>query len=135
MLTSLRKSSSVSSFSLACSWSTQCTEFLLFFTQMPFQCPFVLEDSLICLADRGEGEQHWFVLGDFRFMNFTTFCFLIFIFLEDIFLPTTHTHDLYPLPTTHDIYPHPHSRPTPTTHDLYPLTTTHDIQLHSFQAS
>ena len=37
---------------------------------------------------------------------FTTFCFLIFSFLEDIFLHTTfthtHTHDPRPLPTTHD---------------------------------
>ena len=39
---------------------------------------------------------------------FTTFCFLIFSFLEDIFLHTTfththiHTHDRRPLPTTHD---------------------------------
>ena len=102
MLTSLRKSSSVSSFSIACFRFTQCTEFLLFFTQMYFQWQFVLEDSLIYFADRGEGEQDWYVRGDFRFMNFTTFCYLIFnflLYLEDFFF-------------THDIYPHPHPRPT-----------------------
>ena len=72
MLTSLRKSSSASCF-------PQCTEFLLFLTYMPFQCPFVLKDSLICFADRGEGDQDsWYVSGDFRFVKFTTFCYLIF---------------------------------------------------------
>ena len=104
MLTSLTKSSSFSSFSLACFWSTWCTEFLLFFTYMPFQCPFALEDSTICFADRGEGEQDWYVPGDFY--NFLLFNF--FFFGRHLF--------------THDIYPHPHPRPTTSTHYPRPMT-------------
>ena len=54
---------------------------------MSFQCPFVLRDSLNCFADRGEEKlDSWYVRGDFRFMNLTTFRFL------------TATH--YPRPTT-----------------------------------
>ena len=98
MLTSLRKSSSVSSFSLTCFRFRQCTEFLLFLAQIRFQCPFVPKDSLICFADRGEGDQHsWYVSGDFRFINFTTF--LLFNFFYPRHLPTPTTHDLYPLCT------------------------------------
>ena len=64
-------------------------------------------DSLICFADREEGEEDWYVRGDIRFMNFTTFCYLIFyllFFLENFFF-------------THDIYPLPRPTPIPTTHD------------------
>ena len=78
---------------------------------MSFKSTFVLEDSLICFADRGEGEQDWYVREDFRFMNFTTVCYLIFIFFWKTFLNL-------------DIYPHPR-----------PLPTTHVIQLHPRTAS
>ena len=65
-------------------------------------------DSLICFADREEGEEDWYVRGDIRFMNFTTFCYLIFyllFLLENFFF----THDIYPRPrpTTHDSGSHP----------------------------
>ena len=125
MLTSSRKSSSVSSFSIACFRFTQCKEFLsvIFHLNAFLVSVQVLKDSLISFADRGEGEQDWYVRGDFGFMNFTTFCYLIFNFLlclEDFFLTTTfthaHTHD--PRPTTSTHYP----RPTTSTH--YPRPTT-----------
>ena len=110
MLTCLTKSRSVSSFSLPFFWSTQCTQFLLFFTSIPFQCPFVLDDSIICFADRGEGEQDWYVPRDF--CNFLLFNF--FFFGRHFF--------------THDIYPHPHPRPLPTTHDSRHLATLRQSQ-------
>ena len=84
-----------------------------------FQCPFVQEDSVICFADRGEGEQEQGMGNRFsfhEFYNFLLFSFvIIIIFLKTVFFPTTITH-------TQD----PHLRPTPTTHDLYPRPTTHD---------
>ena len=66
-----------------------------------------------CFADRGEEEWDCYVRRDFRFMNFTAFCYLIFFdfyfFLEYFFF-------------THDNYPHSHPRPLPTTHDPRPTT-------------
>ena len=111
MLTPLRKSSSVSSFSIACFSFTQWGE-RVSFGDFSLKCllvsVFVLKNSLIRFADRGEGEQDWYVRGDFRFMNFTTFCYLIFNFLlclEHFFF-------------TRDIYPHPHPRLTTSSHTL-----------------
>ena len=66
------------------------------------------KDSLTCFADRGEGEQDWYVRRDFRFINFTTFCYLIFVFFWKTFFFFTN-----------DIYP----RPVPTTHDPQHLAT------------
>ena len=37
------------------------------------------DSLLVCFADRAEGEWDWRVRGDFRFMNFKTFCYLIFL--------------------------------------------------------
>ena len=34
----------------------------------------------VFLADSGEREYDWYVRGDFRFMNFATFCYLLFNF-------------------------------------------------------
>ena len=100
MLTSLRKSTSVSIFSLACFQVNIEYRVSFSFRLNAFQCPFVLNDSLICFAHLGEGEQDfWYVRGDFRFINFTTFCYLNFEFFVfgNFFLPTTftHTHDPY----------------------------------------
>ena len=70
-----------------------------------------------------------YVRRDFRFMNFATFCYLIFyalfFFWKTCFIPTTitHTHDPRPTPTTHDLYPRPTTHdPRPTTHDPRPTT-------------
>ena len=88
-----------------------------------FQCPFVQEDSVICFADRGEGEQEQGMGNRFsfhEFYNFLLFSFvIIIIFLKTVFFPRQ-----LPTPTTHT--QDPHLRPTPTTHDLYPRPTTHD---------
>ena len=101
MLTSLRKSSSVSSFSIACFRSYIAYRVSFIFHLNAFLVSVFLNDSLICFADRGG---IGLLRGDFRFMNFTTFCFLIFIFLENF------------------LYPHPHPRPTTSTH--HPRATT-----------
>ena len=81
-----------------------------FFYFLP-KCLFSVRlDSPICFADRGEEEEDWYVRGDIRFMNFTSFCYYFFIcyFFRKLFffLPTTFTH-------SHD----PHPYPRPTTHD------------------
>ena len=102
MLTFFRKSSSVSSFLQPAIGLHGVQSFL-------YERPFVLKDSLICFADRGKGEQDWHVRGDFRFMNFTTFCLLIFKFYNFLFFWENYFF-------THDIYPHPHPRLTTSTH-------------------
>ena len=93
MLTFLRKSSSVSSFLLPAIGLHGVQSFL-------YERPFVLKDSLICFADRGKGEWDWYVRGDLRFMNFTTFCliFIIIFFLDNGFF---FNHDIYPGTHTH----------------------------------
>ena len=100
MLTFLRKSSSVSSFLWPAIGLHGVQSFF-------YECPFVLKDSLICFADRRKGK----LIGDFRLMNFTTFCLISICFLDNFF--------------THDIYPHP--RPTTSTH--YPRPTTFSYTL------
>ena len=126
MLTSLRKSCSVSSFSLACS---KCIVHRVSFI-------FHLNAFLVPVCTRGLAYLFCWPRGRgiglvctrrfsfHEFYNFLLFNFLIFIFLEDIFLPTTftHTHDPRPTPTTHD----PHPRPTTSTHYPRPLPTTHE---------
>ena len=108
MLTSLRKSSSVSSFSLACSRSTQCTEFFFIFHLNAFLVPVCTRRFayLFCWP-RGRGIALVCTrrFSFHEFYNFLLFNFLIFIFLEDIFLPTTftHTHDPRPIFLLHSL--------------------------------
>ena len=91
MLTSLRKSSSVSTFSIAC-----------------FRLPVKGFAYLFCWPrGRGIGLVCTRRFSFHEFYNFLLFNFLIFIFFgRPFFLPTTfthtHTHDPRPLPTTHD---------------------------------
>ena len=118
MLTSSRKSSSVSSFCIACFRFTYSAQSFFYFS------PKCLFSVRLCQKIR------LFALCTQRFSfhefcNFLLFNFLRFIlFLEDLFYthdnyphprPTTHTHDPRPLPTTHD--------PRPTTHDPRHLAT------------
>ena len=110
MLTSLRKSSSVSSFSIACFRSYIAYRVSFIFHLNAFLVSVFLNDSLICFADRGG---IGLLRGDFRFMNFTTFCFLIFIFLENV------------------LYPHPHPRPTTSTHHPPPTTFSYTTYYHT----
>ena len=107
MLTSLRKSSSVSSFSIAC--FTQCTEFLLFFTYSKclFSVRLCQRIRLFALLTQGKGNRNREQgIGNrfsfHEFYNFLLFNFLILIFFEDFFF-------------THDNNPHPHPHPRPTT--------------------
>ena len=117
MLTSLRKNSSVSSFSMACFRCYIVYRVSFNFHLNVFLVPFCIRrirGSLICsvlTADRGKGEQDWYVRRDFSFHEFYNFL---------LFLPTTFTHT-----HTHDLYPEL------IISCLYPLPTTHDIQLHS----
>ena len=67
-----------------------------------------------------------------KFYNFLLFSFLILLFFEDFFFPTTithtHTHDPRPLPTTHD--------PRPTTFRYTPKScvVNFDTQMSSSQS-
>ena len=114
MLTSLRKSSSVSSFSVACfRFTHSARSFFYFSPKCLFSASLYQRIRLFALLTAGKGNRTGIVRGDFRFMNFTTFCYLFFLLL--IFFWKTFFF-------THDIYPHPHPRPTTSTH--YPQPTT-----------
>ena len=108
MLTSLRKSSSVSSFSIACFRFTQCTEFLFLFTFPPV-CSKGFAYLLCWPRGRGIGLLCTRRFSSHEFYNFSLFNFLIFYLFRRLIF-------------THDIYPHPHPRPTTFTH--YPRPTT-----------
>ena len=102
MLTSLRKSSSAYSFSIA------CTEFLLFFYLNFFLVSVCTRGFAYLLCwPRGRGIGLVFT-GRFSFHDclqlFAIYFFNFNLFLEDFFF------------FTHDNYPHPHPRPT--THDI-----------------
>ena len=108
MFTSLRKSSSVSSFTLACSRFT-----------VVYRVSFIfhLNAFLVPVCTRGLPRENGIGLVCTRrfsfheFYNFLLFNLCNFYFFGRLFF-------------THDIYPHPHPRHTSTTHD--PRPTIHD---------
>ena len=110
MLTSLRKSSSVSSFCIACFRFTLCPECFFIFHLNVFLVSVCTRGfgCLLCWPrERGKGLVCTRRFSFHEFYNFLLFNFLIFIFFcKTFFLPTTfthtHTHDPRPLPTTHD---------------------------------
>ena len=79
ILTSLRKSSLVASFLWPASGAYKEITFSLIFRLNAFWVSVCTKDSLICFADRGEGEWDWCVSRDFRFMNFTIFFSIQFV--------------------------------------------------------
>ena len=124
MLTSLRKNSSVSSFSMACFRCYIVYRVSFIFHLNAFLVPFCIRGfSYLFSADRRpRGRGIGLVCTQrFSFHEFYNFLLFKFYFFRRLFF-------------THYIYPHPHPRPT--THDLcpeliisclYPLPTTHDI--------
>ena len=106
MLTYLRKSSSVSSFSIACfrSYIAYSVSFIFHLNVFLVSVSSKGFAYLLCWPRRNETVTRRFSFHEFY--NFLLFNFLILIFFGKPFLPTptptTHTHDPRPLPTTHD---------------------------------